>query len=253
MLMRNFVIGAAALACTAAATTVSAGQAVTFSSDTGNGSFASRDWNGGNLGGDLSDVMDYVANYQGDFAGFDTRRNQVNMFVVDFSSSNTTYTNAGLTLFVMWGNINQADGGFVGDVDVSPPVTLEDDGTYNAGTSNIYALGAGVSIDDDGPVSVDVDVDGNSTPVGFAITNINSLSGFGETGLVNLQFTLAQAIRRVRLMGGGDDAVWIGVDDDGTGEIFTDGIVLSVIPAPQAALWGLAGLGGLAVARRRRK
>ena len=232
-----------------------AGQSYNFSSDTEAGQFVSFDWDGGDQG-TLQGAMEYAANRNGNFADMETRRNQVNLFLVDFTTANTNrYDGAGLTLFVMFGNDNAADGPFVASADMSPSITEgADDGDYS-GNPRIFALGAGVTIDDDGPVSVDVDVDGTTTPVGFAITNIGDVSGFGETGRVNLQLTLAQAIRGARLIGAELGTVWQAVDDDGSDNVFTDGVVLfTVIPAPPAALFGLAGLGGLTlVSRRRRK
>lgn len=252
MFVKKIVIGAAALACVTAATAAHAGRAGSFSSDTSAGGWVSYDWNGGNQGGTLQSVMQFAANYQGDFAGMDSRRNQVNLFLVDFAGSGGAFENAGLTLFVMWGNSNGVDGSFLADVDLSPPMTERSDGDFVAGQANIYALGAGVNIDTDGPVSVDVDVQNNETPVGFAISNIDQASGFGQQGIINMSFTLADAIRGMRLITGSNSKVWQGVDDDGDGSIFTDGLVLSVIPAPPAALWGVAGLAGVTVLGRRR-
>lgn len=240
--------GIAVLACASLAMHANAGTAAKFSSDTSVGTVVSFDWDGGDQG-NLLGAMQYAANRNGNFAGVDTRRNQVNMFLVDFTTDTSgRYSGAGLTLFVMWGNDNAPSGPFVADVDVSPPITeAADNGTFD-GMPHIFALGTGVTIDDSGPVTVDIDVDNNQTPVGYAITNLFDF----PTSVLNTQFTLAQAIRKVRLLGPGGK-VWQGVDDDGDGTIFTDGIVLSVIPAPAALGWGLAGLAGLGLAGSRRR
>ena len=227
-----------------------AGASYSYSSDTGSGVFQSFDYDGGDRG-TLEGVMNYAAQWQGSFLGMQTRRNQVNLFVVDFSTDTSgRYTDAGLTLFAMWGNSKDANGLFSGNVDLSPIADeANDDGSYSG--TNIYGLGSGVDIDDDGVLSVDIDVQEVNTPVGFAVTNINGLSGFGQTGLVNMQLTLADAIRKVRLIGAGNE-IWQGIDDDGNGTIFTDGLTLSVVPAPSAAIFGLAGLGALGCSRRRK-
>ena len=244
-------LAAVALVCTFAATEALAGDAYRYSSDTGEGVFISHDWTGGDME-NLEAAMQYAMNRGGSFNGMDTRRNQVNMFMVDFTTDpNSNLFGAGLTLFVVWGNDNEADGDFVGTVDLSPSITEgEDNGTYSG--SHIFALGDSVTIDDDGPLTVDIDVSSADTPIGFAVTNINGVEGQGERGMVNLQFTLAQAIRKARLMGAAAGTVWQGMDDDGSDNIFTDGIVLSVVPGPPAAMLGLLGLGGLAISRRRR-
>jgi hypothetical protein len=249
------VAGSAAAACMLGAPTAIAGQVIGFSSDTGAGGVTSFDWDGGDAGGfgtagTLRAAMNYAATKSGgtNFDGAGFKASKVNMFLVDFSTdASGTYGDAGLTLFVMWGTHKDPGGDFTGEVDISPLIDQGDDGSYTSGLSEIYALGPGVTIEVGG-ITVDVDVNSESTPIGYAITNVMDY----PSGIVNEQFTLAGAIDALALFGFGEGKVWEGADDDGSGEIFTDGIVLTVIPAPPAVLWGLAGLGGVAFAARRR-
>jgi MYXO-CTERM domain-containing protein len=258
MNVRRLISTAAAIALAAAATPAFAGELYAFSSDAGlntpaQGMVRAFDWDGGDAdpwgdAGTLEAAMNYAANKQGNFAkssGGRFKKNSVNVFIVDFTG-NSTYGEAGVTVFVMWGNANQPDGPFSGEVDVSPRVEEGTDGDFTAGVAEIFALGDGVEIQG-GNLTIDVDVNGESTPVGYAITNFRDYPG----QRINQQFTLAGAIRRLRLLGADQGKVWEGPDDDGSGEIFTDGLVL-IVPAPPAAAWGLAGLAGLALVSRRR-
>lgn len=253
--LKMIVVGTAAAACMVGAHNASAGQVVGFSSDTGAGGVTSFDWDGGDAGGfgtagTLRAAMNYAADKGGgtNFDGAGFKATKVNMFLVDFSTDGSgTYSDAGLTLFVMWGNHKDPGGDFIAEVDISPLIDQGDDGSFTSGVSEIFALGPGVTIEVGG-ITVDVDVNSESTPIGYAITNITDY----PSGIVNEQFTLAGAIKAMAMYGFGQGKVWDGVDDDGDGQIFTDGIVLTVIPAPPAALWGLAGLGGIAFAARRR-
>ncbi|MGI9015177.1 MAG: hypothetical protein ACR2GY_13150 [Phycisphaerales bacterium] len=253
MFVRSVSMLAVCLSAVGICSNAQAGQVYGFSSDTGAGSFTSFDWDGGDQG-TLAGAMSYAMARNGNFSAWDTRANQVNMFMVDFNTDlSGRYSGAGLTLFVIWGNDNPVSGPFAASVDMSPRISEgADNGTYGGGP-NIFALGTGVTIDDDGPLTVDINVNEDTTPVGFAITNISDVAGFGERGRVNISFTLVQAIRAARLLGAEQGKVWQAVDDDGNDNIFTDGLVLFVIPAPPAAMLGIAGLGGLALTSRRRK
>lgn len=258
MNVRRLISTAATIAIVVAATPAQAGELYAFSSDAGlntpaEGMVRAFDWDGGDGGGfgtagTLEAAMNYAAGKNGNFSkgnGGKFKRNSVNVFIVDFTG-NATYGDAGVTVFVMWGNASQPGGDFVGEVDVSPRVEEGNDGNFSAGVAEIFALGDGVSIDN-GNLTIDVDVNGNATPVGYAITNFRDYPG----QRINQQFTLSGAIRRLRLLGANQGKVWEGPDDDGDGTIFTDGLVL-IVPAPPAAAWGLAGLAGLALVSRRR-
>jgi len=258
MNVRRLISTAAAVALAAAATPAFAGELYAFSSDAGlntpaQGMVRAFDWDGGDGSGfgdegTLEAAMNYAAGKNGNFSkpnGGAFKRKSVNVFIVDFTG-NATYGDAGVTVFVMWGNANQPGGDFQGEVDVSPQVDEGTDGNFSAGVAEIFALGDGVEIQG-GNLTIDVDVNGNSTPVGYAITNFRDYPGLR----INQQFTLAGAIRRLRLLGANQGLVWEGPDDDGDGTIFTDGLVL-IVPAPPAAAWGLAGLAGLALVSRRR-
>jgi hypothetical protein len=251
--LRNILVVGSVAGCVALSSAALAGPALKFSSDTGAGSVISFDWDGGDAGGfgaagTLQAAMNYAATKGGgtnfDNAGF--KAHQVNMFLVDFSAD-ADFGDAGVTLFVMWGNTKDPGGSFAGEVDVSPLIDEGSDGSFTAGLSEIFALGAGVDVEVGG-VSVDVDVENDETPIGYAITNVLDYPG----GIVNESFTLAGVIAKLRLLGFGQGKVWQGTDTDGDEEIFTDSISLSIIPAPPAAIWGLAGLAGVAIAGRRR-
>ena len=258
MNVRRLITTAAAVTLVAVAAPAYSGELYAFSSDAGlntpaQGMVRAFDWDGGDAGGfgdagTLEAAMNYAANKVGNFSkgnGGKFKRNSVNVFIVDFTGD-ATYNDAGVTVFVMWGNASQPGGSFSGEVDVSPRVDEGNDGSFSAGVAEVFALGDGVEIQG-GNLTIDVDVNGDETPVGYAITNFRDYPG----QRINQQFTLSGAIRRLRLLGQGQGKVWEGPDDDGDGTIFTDGLVL-IVPAPPAAAWGLAGLAGLALVSRRR-
>lgn len=230
-----------------------------FSSDTGAGSVTAFEWDGGDAGGfgtagTLDAAMRYAASQTGgsNFSGAGFLSTEVNVYLVDFSADGSgTYNDAGLTLFVMWGTGPGVGGGgpdsFQAEVDVSPLIDEGDDGTFTSGLSEIYALGPGVTIDVGG-LTVDVDVDDDEPPVGYAITNLFDF----PSGRVSEQWTLQGGIRTLGLYGFGEGKVWDGVDDNGSGTIFTDGMVV-IVPGPGAGAVVLAGLAAVGFIPRRRR
>lgn len=259
MNVRKLISATAAIAIVAAATPAYAGGTFAWSADDEHGTGSSGmvrayDWDGGDGGGfgdegTLEAAMNYAANEEGNFSGSPFKARCISIFIVDFTG-NETYGDAGLTVFVMWGNGQDPGGDFVAEVDVSRRVEEGNDGDFSAGVAEIFALGDGVEIDS-GNLTVDVDVNNNDTPVGYAITNFRDFPGLR----INQQFTTAGSIKRFKLIGEGNDeaggVVYKAIDDDRSDDIFTDGIVL-IVPAPPAAAWGLAGLAGLALVSRRR-
>ena len=231
---------------------------LTYDADTASGTFNAFLWDGGNGGGGgggqlnfggqstLYDAMIYAATEVGSFVGAGFRHDAVNMYVIDFRGD-SIFGDAGLTAFVMWGN-GTAVGDFAGTVSASPIVPEGIDGTFTAGMSEVYELGTGVEVNSDGPLTIDIDVDDTITPIGYAITNLDVFPDM----LLNQQFTLAESIRSLGIHAPDTGLFFDGVDDDTNGpQIFTDGVVIGVIPAPGAAVALVAGLGLLGRKRRR--
>jgi len=260
MLARHLrVLLAAAAAAVTSGSTFAGDLVVGFSSDTGAGSVTAFPWDGGDAGGfgtagTLNAAMHYAAAQGGgtNFSGAGFLSTEVNVYLVDFSVDGSgTYNDAGLTLFVMWGTGPGIGGGgpdsFQAEVDISPTIDQGDDGVFTSGLPEIYALGPGVTIEVGG-LTVDVDVDHDAPPVGYAITNLFDY----PSGRVNEQWTLQGGIRTLGLYGFGEGKVWDGVDDNGDGTIFTDGMVV-IIPSPGAGTIVLATLGAAGFIPRRRR
>jgi hypothetical protein len=227
-----------------------------FSSDTSAGTVSVFPWDGGDAGGfgtagTLNAAMHYAAAQGGNFAGTGFLNSEVNVYLVDFSvDTSGTYNDAGLTLFVMWGvgaGIGGGVGSFQAEVDISPSIDQGDDGIFTSGLSEIYALGPGVTIEVGG-LTVDVDVEHDDPPVGYAITNLHDF----PSGRVNEQWTLMGGIRTLGLYGFGEGKVWDGVDDNGNSTIFTDGLVI-IIPGPGAGAILLTAFAAAGFVPRRRR
>jgi hypothetical protein len=251
MNVRRLLCTTAAIACVAA-TAPALGDHVPikwFADDEFGGGFSGSvshwDWNNGGAS-TFGEVMNSAANKAGIFGGAAFKKNKISIFIVDFTNASGELADAGITVFVMWGNGTDPDGDFQASVDVSRRVDEGDDGDFTPGVSEIFALGDGVEFSHR-TLTVDVDVNNNETPVGFAISNFMDF----PNRRINQQFTTSGSIRRFRLVDP-DGIEYTAIDDDRNDDVFTDGIVLQIIPAPPAAAWGLAGLAGLALVSRRR-
>lgn len=250
MNVRRLLYTAAAIGCVAA-TAPALGDHVPikwFADDEFGGGFSGGvshwDWTDGSAS-TLEDIMNTASNKEDIFGGAAFKKNKISIFIVDFTND-SEMSDAGITVFVMWGNGTDPDGDFAASVDVSRRVDEGEDGNFTPGVSEIFAIGDGVAFSHR-TLTVDVDVNNNTTPVGFAITNFMEF----PNRRINQQFTTSGSIRRFRLVDP-DGIEYTAIDDDRNDDVFTDGIVLQIIPAPPAAAWGLAGLAGLALVSRRR-
>ena len=174
----------------------------------------------------------------------------VNVFLADLSNgTGGQMSNAGVTLFVMWGNGKYPGGDFSATISFTNIFETGEDGVFNAGVSDIFALGQGVSILD-GVISIIGDVggdgigtieSGSETPRGFAITNLQA----AEEGEFTIWFTeLLGSIQRVGLFDYGDDT---------PGSLHGD-LQMSlplIVPLPAPFGLALAGLIGVVLLRRR--
>ncbi len=180
-------------------------------------------------------------------AGFGT--NMVNVFVADLSNATSGLSNAGVTLFVMWGNGDDPGSDYWASIAFTAMFETGEDGTFNAGVSSIYALGEGVSIFNGGTISIGPGGGGKGigevdpsrvTPRGFAITNLQAV----DEGELMLAFSLYGSIEQVGLFSYGDTSPEL-ID----GDLYIP--LPLIVPLPPPLGLALAGLIGVVFLRRR--
>ncbi len=185
----------------------------------------------------------------GVFAGAGFGSNMVNVFLADLSNATAgQMSNAGVTLFVMWGNGEDPGADYSASISFTDMFETGEDGTFNAGVSEIFGLGEGVSILD-GVISVSAGAGGNGlgtiepsheTPRGFAITNLQAADE-GELTITFIQ--LLGSIQMIGLFDYGDST-----PDLLEGDLH---IPLPIVPLPPPLGLALAGLIGVVFLRRR--
>lgn len=186
----------------------------------------------------------------GVFAGAGFGTNMVNIFLVDLSGASTSLGNAGVTLFVMWGNGVNPGSNFSASVSFSNIFSDPVGDTPTQGISEVFALGEGVSISNGmftiGPVGGgDIGgeiLPGDETPRGFAITNLQSMS---EGELIVTFLALQGSIQDVGLFDYGNS----------NPEMLYGNLQLQLpilmVPLPPPLGLALAGLIGVVILRRR--
>lgn len=179
------------------------------------------------------------------FAGAGFGSNMVNVFLADLSNSTSGLSNAGVTLFVMWGNGEYPGGDYRASMNYTGVWQIGEDGVFNAGVAEISALGPAVTVEA-GIISLGSIGLSSGTPRGFAITNLQA----ADEGELTIWFTeLYGSIRMVGLFDYGD-AMPIE-------EIYRGGHLSIALPLPLLIPLtpplglALAGLIGVVLFRRR--
>jgi len=179
-------------------------------------------------------------------AGFQT--NLVNIFLADLSGADSGLSNAGITLFVMWGNGEDPGGVFSAIVSFNNNYSEGTDGHFTEGIAEIFALGEGVeiinntiSIGSTGGDGIGGTVHGTTTPLGFAITNLQNMS---EGELIMIFEMIGGSIQDVGLFDYGND-----VPNMLYGDLHIP-LPLVVVPLPPPLGLAIAGLFGVVLLRR---
>ncbi len=183
----------------------------------------------------------------GVFAGAGFGSNMVNVFLADLSNASSGMSNAGMTLFVMWGNGEDLASDYSATISFTDMFNVGEDGVFTDGVSEIFALGEGVTIVDglialtaNGPGFGSIDPS-TETPRGFAITNLQAV----DEGELVLAFLLLQgSIQEAGLFNYGDPNPEL-ID----GDLHIPLPVMMPLPPPLGL--ALAGLIGVVLFRRR--
>ena len=186
----------------------------------------------------------------GVFAGAGFGTNMVNIFLVDLSGASGALSNAGVTLFVMWGNGINPGSNFSASVSFSNIFSDPVGDTPSQGISEVFALGEGVSISNGmftlGPVGGgDIGgeiLPGDETPRGFAITNLQNMS---EGELIVSFLALQGSIQDVGLFNYGNSNPSMLY---GNLELQ---LPILMVPLPPPLGLAIAGLIGVVILRRR--
>lgn len=185
----------------------------------------------------------------GVFADAGFQSNMVNIFLADLSGADSGLSNAGTTLFVMWGNGVDPGGVFSANVTFNNNYSEGTDGHFTEGISQIFALGDGVNIINNtisfssaGDGGIGGTVHGNTTPLGFAITNLQNMS---EGEILLIFDSLAGSIQDVGLFDYGNSDPTMLYGD------LNIPLPLVVVPLPPPLGLAIAGLFGVILMRRR--
>ncbi|MCH8822869.1 MAG: hypothetical protein IH984_05100 [Planctomycetes bacterium] len=187
----------------------------------------------------------------GVFAGAGFGTNMVNIFLVDLSGASGPLSNAGLTLFVMWGNGESPGSEYSASVSFTDIFDIGNETGPLEGIAEIFALGEGVAIDQGtvalsyagGDGGIDGEIDPSDiTPRGFAITNLQSMS---EGELIVAFEALQGSIQDVGLFNFGNSN-----PDMLYGNLQLQ-LPILMVPLPPPLGLALAGLIGVVILRRR--
>ncbi len=178
----------------------------------------------------------------GVFAGAGFGSNMVNVFLADLSNATSGLSNAGVTLFVMWGNGENPGGDYSASMEYTGVWQEGEDGVFNAGVAEIFALGPRVMIEA-GLISLGSVGLASETPRGFAITNLQA----ADEGELTIWFTeLLGSIQMVGLFDYGDDT-----PEMLHGDMQMQMSMPLIVPLPPPLGLALAGLIGVVLLRRR--
>lgn len=205
----------------------------------------------GTLLGLMQNEMGNGIGGSGVFAGAGFGTNMVNIFLVDLSGASGALSNAGLTLFVMWGNGESPGSEYSASVSFTDIFSEGNESGPLEGIAEIFALGEGVAINqgtvalsyNGGDGDIDGDIDPSEiTPRGFAITNLQSMS---EGELIVTFLALQGSIQDVGMFNYGDSN-----PNMLYGNLELQ-LPILMVPLPPPLGLALAGLIGVVILRRR--
>ena len=239
-------VGAAAVLSVAAAAQASS---IGYQNSGGNisGNVDAFDGSGFNS---ISEAFQASFDGTGAFSGAGFGSDTVNVFFVDFSGAGGSAADAGLTLFVNWGNsstpggIDLSGSGGTFNLQVGPGGDVNNPA---AGVNEVFSFGSS-ALSDFGQFSVFSETSPTDLPTGFVLTNFNFGSGGALAPELILNFAGLVGIEEWALFSAGNNQAVFGGNDGTDGG---ENTVVLVIPLPAPVWIGLAGLLGVGVLRKR--